>query len=46
MESFVVKAGDRVAQGIFMKYLTAGDVVTEVRSGGMGSTNESSTTNK
>lgn len=37
-EDFVIKRGDRIAQGIFMKYLTAGDVVSEVRTGGLGST--------
>lgn len=36
---FVIKRGDRIAQGIFMKYLTANDVVHNVRTGGLGSTN-------
>lgn len=35
---FVIAAGDRIAQGIFMKYLTANDVVNTVRVGGLGST--------
>lgn len=39
-EYFHISAGDRIAQGIFMKYLTAGEDVSEVRRGGMGSTNE------
>lgn len=37
-KDFIIKRGDRIAQGIFMKYLTAGDVVSEVRTGGLGST--------
>ena len=37
---FEIKIGDRLAQGIFMKYLTANDVVHNVRVGGLGSTGE------
>lgn len=43
---FEIKCGDRIAQGIFMKYLTANDVVHTVRVGGLGSTNESGSTGK
>lgn len=35
---FVIKKGDRLAQGIFMKYLVGNDVVNTVRTGGLGST--------
>ena len=35
----VIKDGDRVAQGIFVRYYTAGDTVDNVRQGGIGSTN-------
>jgi dUTP pyrophosphatase len=35
---FVINCGDRIAQGIFMKYLTIGDEVEEKRIGGIGST--------
>jgi dUTP pyrophosphatase len=37
-EDFLIEAGSRVAQGIFMKYLVANDVVSTVRTGGLGST--------
>ena len=37
---FVIKKGDAYCQGIFMKYLTAGDEVEMVRTGGIGSTNK------
>lgn len=37
-DDFMIEAGDRIAQGIFMKYLTTGDVVNDVRVGGIGST--------
>ena len=43
---FEIQVGDRLAQGIFMKYLTANDVVNTVRVGGLGSTNENSTATK
>lgn len=33
-----IKAGDRIAQGVFHKYLTVGDKPTGVRKGGIGST--------
>lgn len=39
-EVFEIKCGDRLAQGIFMKYLTANDVVSTVRVGGLGSTGQ------
>ena len=36
-----LKKGDRIAQGIFMKfYTTCDDNVTTTRSGGLGSTNK------
>jgi dUTP pyrophosphatase len=35
---FEISCGDRIAQGIFMKYLVANDVVHTVRTGGLGST--------
>ena len=35
----VIKDGERVAQGIFVRYYTAGDTVDNVRQGGIGSTN-------
>ena len=37
-----VKIGDRIAQGVFMKYLTVDDeeAITNVRTGGIGSTNK------
>ncbi|CCY46190.1 deoxyuridine 5`-triphosphate nucleotidohydrolase [Firmicutes bacterium CAG:822] len=40
-ETVNLKAGDRFAQGIFMKYLTVDDEtqINNVRQGGMGSTN-------
>jgi dUTP pyrophosphatase len=37
---YVIKAGDGYAQGIFMKFLTCGDSPTEIRKGGIGSTNK------
>ena len=37
-QDFVINCGDRIAQGIFMKYLTANDVVYTIRKGGLGST--------
>lgn len=41
-EDFEVKIGDRIAQGVFMKYLTVSDEeeITNVRKGGIGSTNK------
>lgn len=40
-EDFVVHIGDRVAQGVFMKYLTVDDEIkiNNKRKGGLGSTN-------
>ena len=35
----VVTKGTRVAQGIFLEYNTLGDIVTQQRTGGIGSTN-------
>ena len=35
----IIKQGDRIAQGIFQKFLTTGDLVDSVRRGGIGSTN-------
>ena len=39
---FEVKIGDRIAQGVFMKYLTVDDEgeIKNVREGGIGSTNK------
>jgi len=39
-KTFNVKKGESYAQGIFTKFLTCGDEVSEVRSGGIGSTNK------
>ena len=41
-KDFEVKIGDRIAQGVFMKYLTVDDEneITNVRTGGIGSTNK------
>ena len=35
---YIIKKGDAIAQGIFMKYLTCGDEVSTIRNGGIGST--------
>ena len=37
-EDYVIKKGTAYAQGIFLKYLTCGDDVSNVRDGGIGST--------
>lgn len=41
-KDYEVKIGDRIAQGIFLKYLTADDEeeITSKRKGGIGSTNK------
>lgn len=41
-KDFVVHIGDRIAQGVFMKYLTVDDEeeITSKRKGGIGSTNK------
>ena len=41
-KDFEVKIGDRIAQGVFMKYLIVDDEeeITNVRTGGIGSTNK------
>ncbi len=41
-KDFEVKIGDRIAQGIFMKYLTVDneEKITNVRTGGLGSTDK------
>ena len=41
-KDFEVNVGDRIAQGVFMKYLTVDDEeeITKTRSGGLGSTNK------
>lgn len=39
---YVIKKGEAYCQGIFIKYLTTGDEVDLVRSGGIGSTNRKS----
>lgn len=38
----VIKKGEAYCQGIFIKYLTTGDNVGDIRSGGIGSTNKES----
>lgn len=35
--AYIIKKGDRVAQGIFSKYLTVGDTPVGTRTGGIGS---------
>ncbi|MBQ7032013.1 MAG: hypothetical protein IJN13_06610 [Bacilli bacterium] len=37
---FKVKKGEAYSQGIFTKFLTCGDEVNEIRTGGIGSTNK------
>ena len=41
-KDFEVKVGDRIAQGVFMKYLVVDDEeeITNEREGGLGSTNK------
>ena len=41
-KDFVVHIGDRIAQGVFMKYLIVDDeeIVENIRKGGIGSTNK------
>ena len=39
---YIVKRGEAYCQGIFIKYLTTGDELEMVRSGGIGSTNRKS----
>ena len=41
-EDFIIKKGEAYCQGIFTKFLTCDDQVSEVRSGGIGSTNKES----
>lgn len=41
-KDYVIKKGDAYCQGIFIKYLTIGDNVDDIRSGGIGSTNKES----
>ena len=38
MEDVTIKKGEKIAQGIFQKYLTCGDEPSVVRNGGIGST--------
>ena len=38
-EIFKINKGDAYIQGIFTKFLTCGDEVSDIRTGGMGSTN-------
>ena len=40
--AYEIKTGDKIAQGIFTKYLTVDDEneITNVRTGGIGSTNK------
>lgn len=37
-ESVTIKKGERIAQGIFQKFLTCGDEPSNIRAGGIGST--------
>jgi len=37
---FKISKGDAYAQGIFVKFLTCGEEVNEIRTGGIGSTNK------
>ncbi len=41
-KEYVINIGDRIAQGIFMKYLTVDDeeIINKKRKGGIGSTNK------
>ena len=41
-KDYVIKKGEAYCQGIFIKYLTVGDEVSEIRCGGIGSTNKES----
>ena len=41
-EDYIINKGDAYCQGIFIKYLTVGDEVSSVRTGGIGSTNKES----
>ena len=36
-EDFIIEEGDRIAQGVFQKYFTCGEIVKTERSGGFGS---------
>ena len=38
-KDYLIKKGEAYCQGIFIKYLTIGDEVVEIRNGGIGSTN-------
>lgn len=38
-KDFVIRKGDAYCQGIFVKYLTCGEVVNKARTSGIGSTN-------
>ena len=39
---YILKKGEAYCQGLFIKYLTVGDTVDTVRTGGIGSTNKES----
>ena len=39
-EDVIIKKGEGYVQGIFLNFLTAGDVVETERVGGIGSTNK------
>lgn len=41
-KDFVIKKGEAYCQGVFIKYLTCGDDVDEIRNGGIGSTDKES----
>ena len=41
-KDYIINKGDAYCQGIFIKYLTVGDEVSSVRTGGIGSTNKES----
>jgi len=44
-KDYVIKKGEAYCQGIFLKYLTTGDEVDNIRNGGIGSTNRKSDEN-
>ena len=41
-KDYIINKGDAYSQGIFIKYLTVGDEVSSVRTGGIGSTSKES----
>jgi len=39
-KDYIIKKGDAYCQGVFLNFLTCGDIVENKRSGGIGSTNK------